>query len=381
MNPGLYIHIPFCKSKCHYCDFYSQTSGVNRLPLLQAMVTEIRLEVAFLTDGRPVKPSLRTIYFGGGTPSLLNEDEFRLLFDAIESSYDTSCLQEVTLEANPDDLTPEYLHTLRSLPFNRISMGVQSLDDAALQRINRRHSANQAKQAVADCVEAGFTNISIDLMYGLPGQTVDQFRQTVQEALELPVSHISSYALSWEEGSVLYKLLQQGVLSQASDEMLEACYLELNRLLAEKGFRRYELSNFSLPGYESKHNSAYWDGTPYLGIGPSAHSYNGRVRRMNVASVESYVEGINTCNMLREEERLDENTRYNDFIMTRLRTTRGIDLSELERLFGLTKLNYCLNNAQKSLKNGFLVLEDNVLTLHEKGLFIADTICSDLMWA
>jgi oxygen-independent coproporphyrinogen-3 oxidase len=344
------------------------------------MVAEIHSEVAFLTGGKSVKPSLRTIYFGGGTPSLLNVDEFHLLFDAIWSSYDTSCLKEVTLEANPDDLTPEYLQGLRTLPFNRISMGVQSLDDAALHRINRRHTAFQAKQAVADCMAAGFTNISIDLMYGLPGQTVDQFRQTVQEAVELPVTHISSYALSWEEGSVLYKRLQQGVLKQASDEMLEACYLELNRLLAEKGFMRYELSNFAQPGYESKHNSSYWDGTPYLGIGPSAHSYNGNMRRMNVASVDRYVEGIVSGKAIREEELLDENTQYNDFIMTRLRTTQGIDLSELERLFGPSKRMHCLSNAQKSVKNGFLLHEDNGLRLHEKGLFIADTICSDLFW-
>jgi len=287
MDSGLYLHVPFCKSKCHYCDFYSQTALTYKKPLMQAMAAEIRAEAAFLSDE---KPSLHTIYLGGGTPSLLQPADFKLLFEAIESAFDTSRVQEVTLEANPDDLTFEYLQALRSLPFNRISMGVQSLDDTALQRINRRHSAEQAKQAVADCVAAGFTNISIDLMYGLPGQTLEQFIQTVQEALELPVTHISSYALSWEEGSVLYKLLQQGLLEQASDEMLEACYVELNHLLAAKGFRRYELSNFAQPGFESKHNSSYWDGTPYLGIGPSAHSYNGKVRRKNVASIDRYVE-------------------------------------------------------------------------------------------
>jgi len=377
MDAGLYLHIPFCKSKCHYCDFYSQTALTYKEPLIKAMVAEIGAEAAFLSDDRP---SLRTIYFGGGTPSLLQSTDFKLLFDAIESSYDTNRLQEVTLEANPDDITPEYLQALRSLPFNRISMGVQSLDDTALQRINRRHSAEQAKQAVNNCVAAGFTNISIDLMYGLPGQTLDQFKQTVQEALELPVTHISSYALSWEEGSVLYKQLQQGVLKQASDEMLEACYVELNHLLAEKGFRRYELSNFALPGFESKHNSSYWEGTSYLGIGPSAHSYNGSLRRMNVASIDSYVEGINAGKPIRDVESLDANTRYNDYIMTRLRTTGGILLRELERMFGVSKRYYCLLNARKSLLNGFLIYENDRLSLHEKGLFIADDICSDLIW-
>lgn len=377
MDAGLYLHIPFCKSKCHYCDFYSQTALTYKVPLIQAMAAEIRAEAAFLPDE---KPALRTIYFGGGTPSLLQPADLKLLFDAIDASFNTNRLQEVTLEANPDDLTPEYLEALRTLPFNRISMGVQSLDDAALQRINRRHSAEQAKQAVADCVEAGFTNISIDLMYGLPGQTLDQFKQTVQEALELPVTHLSSYALSWEEGSVLYKQLQQGLLKQASDEMLEACYVALNQLLAENGFRRYELSNFAKPGFESKHNSSYWDGTPYLGIGPSAHSYNGKVRRMNVASIDRYREGIETGKPVREEESLDANTRYNDYIMTRLRTTGGIFVRELEHLFGVSKRYYCLFNARKSLLNGFLTYENDRLRLHENGLFIADDICSDLMW-
>lgn len=341
------------------------------------MATEIRGETFFLAEKQP---ALRTIYFGGGTPSLLRPADFKRLFEAIDSSFDTSRVLEVTLEANPDDLTPEYLQALRLFPFNRISMGVQSLDDAALQRINRRHSAEQAKQAVMNCRAAGFTNISIDLMYGLPGQTVEQFVQTVHEALALPVTHVSSYALSWEEGSVLYKLLQQGLLEQASDEMLEACYVALNHLLAEKGFQRYELSNFALPGFESKHNSSYWDGTPYLGIGPSAHSYNGTVRRMNVASVDRYAEGIANGMPVREEELLDVNTRYNDYVMTRLRTTRGIVLKEIEFQFGLSKRDYCLENARKSLSNGFLIHEDGRLRLHEKGLFIADDICSDLMW-
>ncbi len=377
MESGLYLHVPFCKSKCHYCDFYSQTVSSNKEGLLDAMVAEIRSEADFLLRQ---KPSLRTIYFGGGTPSLLQVDDFNRLFDAIESSFDISCVEEVTLEANPDDLTPEYLQQLQSLPFNRISIGIQSLDDECLKRINRRHTASQAKQAVLDCKAAGFYNISIDLMYGLPGQSLEQFGRTVQEALTLPVTHISSYALSWEEGSILYQQLQKGLLTQASDEMLEACYFELNNLLMMHGFHRYELSNFALDGFESKHNSSYWNGTPYLGVGPSAHSYNGMVRRMNVASVDRYVEGISKGAPEREEEFLDVNTLYNDFVMTGLRTTKGIVVKELERLFGISKRYYCLHNARKSLLNGFLVYEDERLRLNEKGLFIADDICSDLIW-
>jgi len=377
-SSGLYIHVPFCKSKCHYCDFYSVTTLQKKQSLLEAIAFEIRQEASFLYEANP---GLRTIYFGGGTPSLLEEADFRLLFNAIESSYDLTDLQEVTLEANPDDLTPDYIQRLRSLPFNRISIGVQSLNDDELNAINRRHSADQAIQAVMGCKAAGFNNISIDLMYGLPGQTLESFCDTIELALSLPLTHVSSYALSWEEGSVLYHQLQHGVLKQASDEFLEACYHELNSLLLCYGFNRYELSNFSLPGYESKHNSSYWEGLSYLGVGPGAHSYNGMERRVNVPSIDQYIEGIRQDVPVRESELLDLNTRYNDFIMTRLRTTRGVLVREIERLFGISKRYYCLYNARKSLKNGLLIYENDRLRLDDKGLFIADSICSDLIWA
>lgn len=377
MKAGLYLHVPFCASKCHYCDFYSVTALGKRQEVVEAMVKELQVEARFLGAG---KPALRTIYFGGGTPSMLQADEFAKLFKAIEGTYDLNGLEEVTLEANPDDLSPDYLAMLRHFPFNRLSIGIQTLDDEGLKRINRRHTAAQAKQAVLDSVAAGFTNFSIDLMYGLPGQTLEQFAKTLDEALALPVTHVSSYALSWEEGSVLYQELLQGRLQQAPDDELEACYKVLNKTLSDHGFHRYELSNFAKPGYESKHNSAYWDGSNYLGIGPGAHSFNGEVRRYNVPSIDRYVKGLQTGMPARETEWLDVNTRYNDFIMTGLRTTKGILVRELERLFGMSKRYYCLLNARKSLQNGFLVYEDEHLRLDEKGLFIADDICSDLIW-
>lgn len=377
MEAGLYLHIPFCTSKCHYCDFYSVTALSRKGEIVEAMVKELQTETGFMGSS---KPALRTIYFGGGTPSLLQAEDFTRLFNAIKASYDLSSLEEVTLEANPDDLSPEYLAMLRQFPFNRLSIGVQTLDDAGLKRINRRHTAAQAKQAVLDSRAAGFTNISIDLMYGLPGQTAELFRQTVNEALALPVTHVSSYALSWEEGSVLYKELKQGRLQQAPDELLEAAYFELNAVLAAHGFQRYELSNFAKPGYESKHNSSYWNGTSYLGIGPGAHSYNGVLRRFNLPSIDQYLEGMRRGEPARELEWLDSNARYNDFIMTSLRTSKGILVKELEKLFGVSKRYYCLYNARKNLKNGFLVYEDESLRLDEKGLFIADDICSDLIW-
>ena len=344
---------------------------------MEALSLEIRREAVFLSSE---KPQVRTIYFGGGTPSLLDASEFSRLFDAISDTYNIAACEEITLEANPDDLTSEYIQQLRQFPFNRISIGVQSLNDKELKLINRRHTASEAMEAVRLCKTGGFDNISIDLMYGLPGQTSESFEQTVCQALTLPVTHISSYALSWEEGSVLFHKLKKGVLKEASDEWLETCYFRLNRWLQSAGFIRYELSNFSLPGYESRHNSSYWNGTAYLGVGPGAHSYNGVERRYNEPSIDAYLKGIHSGNPARKTEILDDNTNYNDFVMTRLRTTNGILMAELERLFGVSKKNYCLSNAKRSLDNGLLVYENDRLKLDDKGLFIADAICSDLIW-
>lgn len=379
MNPaGLYLHIPFCKTKCHYCDFYSDTNMSWKNDFVKALANEMKMETGFLND---VKPAIRTIYFGGGTPSLLDENDFSKIFSAISENFDISMCNEITMEANPDDLSTEYVEMLKKFPFNRISIGIQSLNDNELVAINRRHNANQAKEAVFTCHKAGFDNISIDLMYGLPGQSIESFGQTIDMAMKLPVKHISSYALSWEEGSVLYSKLQKGELKQASDEFLETCYFQLNSILMSRDFLRYELSNFSLPGYESKHNSSYWDGTYYLGLGPGAHSYNGIVRRVNISSVKKYISGVSSGIPVRETELLDLNDKYNDFIMTRIRTTGGVLMQELEHLFGISKRYYCMSNARKSLKNGLLIYENNCLKLDVKGLFVADSVCSDLIWA
>jgi len=374
---GLYIHIPFCKSKCFYCDFFSVSQVGRKKELVEALILELKTETSFLGAQRP---ALHTIYFGGGTPSLLEKDDFAIIFATIEANYDLSCCEEITLEANPDDLNLDYIRMLREFPFNRISIGVQSFLDKELAAINRRHTAGQAAEAIENCKKLGFDNISLDLMYGLPGQTLDSFRTSIDIALKLPVTHISSYALSWEEGSVLYKKREQGLLVQTEDEILETCYFELIHKLKAKNFSPYELSNFSLPGFESKHNSSYWFGVPYLGIGPGAHSYNGAVRKMNVRSIDQYISGVTKGVASREEEVLDAEDKYNDFIITRLRTSIGFDLKELSQLFGQNRQDYCLQNAAKSLQNGFLTLEDNHLRLQEKGYFIADSIMSDLFW-
>ena len=343
---------------------------------LNALQQELRNEPVFLGTERPV---LRTIYFGGGTPSQLSFEEFERIFDAINAYFDLSACEEITLEANPDDLTENYIAGLRQLPFNRISIGVQSFDDGELMAINRRHSARVAEEAIRECSRQGFDNISLDLMYGLPGQTVESFEKSLQVALNLPVKHISSYSLSWEEGSVLYAKLQSGALKQADEDFSEACFFLMKDMLEAAGFEYYELSNFALRGFASKHNSSYWDGSRYLGVGPGAHSYNGSVRRFNPPSLKRYVEGIREGSDFRETEELDASTRYNDFIITRLRTMQGLDLRELLAEYGSAMEAYCMKNASKSLRNGMLEQVGDRLRLTRKGLFVSDSVMSDLL--
>lgn len=340
------------------------------------MLLELSVEPVFLGTERP---ALRTIYFGGGTPSQLTFDEFSQIFASIEAHFDLSECEEITLEANPDDLTPSYVEMLRHFPFNRISIGVQSFDDVELRAINRRHGASAAAEAILECSRQGFGNISLDLMYGLPGQSVESFLVSVKQAVSLPVQHISSYSLSWEEGSVLYSKLQSGELKQASEEISEACFFGMKEVLEMAGFEHYELSNFALEGFRSKHNSSYWNGSHYLGVGPGAHSYNGNVRRFNPSSLKRYIEGVRQRSDFRETEELDASTQYNDFIITRLRTMQGMNLPELSIKFGSEKLAYCLVNAALSRRNGTLEQFGDWLRLTRKGLFISDAVMSDLL--
>jgi oxygen-independent coproporphyrinogen III oxidase len=375
--PGLYIHIPFCKSKCFYCDFFSVSQLSRKAEWLDALLEELKREPAFLGMGKPV---LHTVYFGGGTPSVLTKEDFERIFSVIDEYYEMRYCEEVTVEANPDDLTLSYLGMLRQLPIDRLSIGVQTLDNTELKAINRRHTAEQVVEVLENCARLNFDNVSIDLMYGLPMQTFESFQRTLNKALSFPVKHISSYALSWEEGSVLFHKLQKGELQSATDELLEACYFELVDKLEVAGFHQYELSNFARDGYKSKHNSSYWDGSYYLGVGPGAHSYNGIVRRFNQPSIGKYISGIRLYTSFRETEMLDENTKYNDFIITRMRTIKGMDLNELAELFGAAKLNYCCENAKKMLSDGRLCMDGNRLKLTRRSFFISDSMLSDLLY-
>jgi len=374
---GIYIHIPFCKKRCAYCDFFSSTNSEAKDLYIEAVCKELEIRRNYLQNEK-----IETIYFGGGTPSQLNAEDFKKIFQTLqlpspcgEGSGVRSCA-EITLEANPDDLTPEYIDSIRDLPFNRISLGVQSFNDKELTFLNRRHNAETAIQAIKQLQQKGFDNISIDLMYGLPGQTEVDWRKTLAQAKALSVQHISAYHLIYEEGTPLYNSLQKGLIRPLDEELSVRLFEMLMNELAEAGFEHYEISNFAQPDYRSKHNASYWNGTHYLGVGASAHSYNGWSRQWNVASIQKYIESQSPENI----EIIDEKTAYNDFILTRLRTKEGIDITELISLFGEEKKVYCLRQAQKHLDNQYLELCGNRIFLTKKGIFISDGIMGDLFF-
>jgi len=366
---GVYIHIPFCKQRCSYCDFFSSTQDRRIEQYIEALCDELQERKGYLND-EPVE----TIYFGGGTPSVLSISDFAKIFDALHSIYGENKNREVTLEANPDDLSRDYLPTIKSFPFNRISLGVQSFDDRELKLLNRRHDSQSAIRAVELLQKEGLKNISIDLMYGLPGQDRKTWEHTLRQAIDLQVQHISAYHLTYEEGTPLHERLKKGRITPVDEEMSNRMFDILIDTLTTAGFEHYEISNFARPGFQSCHNTSYWTGTHYLGVGASAHSYNGFSRRWNNKTLmpDYWISGF-------EVEILDEKTKYNDFIITRLRVMKGINLNELTSLFDESQKQYCLQQAQKHIANGWLQLDDNCLRLTRKGIFISDGIMSDLM--
>nr|WP_129729495.1 radical SAM family heme chaperone HemW [Parabacteroides goldsteinii] len=372
---GLYIHVPFCAKRCLYCDFFSNTEMKYKEPYVTALIRELEIRKDYIGN-----EPLETIYFGGGTPSQLQATDFERIFDAIQRLFDTSGCKEVTLEANPDDMTPEYVTGLRRFPFNRISMGVQSFKAEDLRFLNRRHDREQALRAVELCKENDLANISIDLIYGLPGQTLKEWESNLDMAIRLDIPHISAYHLIYEEGTALYKLKEAGKISPVEEEVSVSLFTSLIDRLTANGYLHYEISNFARPGMISRHNSSYWTGKKYLGAGPSAHSYNGESRQWNVSSLPAYIRRIESGSPEVEVEELDINTRYNDFIITGLRTMWGVNLTEIQGQFGNDKLIYCQKQATPYLKQGLLIEKDATQTLSRNGIFISDSIMSDLLW-
>jgi len=372
---GIYLHIPFCKTRCIYCDFYSTTRSELITRYIHALCNELKMRKEYLKEEK-----IETVYFGGGTPSQLGEEDFQQIFKAIQKHYGLEDCREITLEANPDDMTPEYVASLRSLPFNRVSMGVQSFKEEDLRFLNRRHNREQALRAVELCKENGLSNISIDLIYGLPGQNVKEWEANLDTTIRLDIPHISAYHLIYEEGTALYKLKEAGKISPVEEEVSVTLFTSLIERLTANGYQQYEISNFARPGMLSRHNSSYWTGRKYLGIGPSAHSYNGISRQWNISSLPAYLRGIDSGSPDIEVEELDLNTRYNDFIITGLRTMWGVSLVEIQRQFGKEKLAYCQKQAAPYLKQGLLIQKGETLLLSREGIFISDGIMSDLLW-
>ncbi len=374
MPTGIYIHIPFCKSRCIYCDFYSTTLPASwQLPYVEAIGREMQLRA-------PLPNSVDTLYIGGGTPSRLTAEALQCLFHRL-GVLSLSPQAEVTIEANPDDVTPEWVALLKQTPVNRISMGVQSLDDSILRTLRRRHTAEQAQQAVALLQDSGYTNLSLDLIYGLPGQSPAQFESDVRRLLGLGIPHLSAYALQYEEGTPLWQMLRQEEVKEADEELSLACYESLIDLTAEAGFEHYEISNFARPGYRSRHNASYWQGTPYIGLGAAAHSYDGlRTRSSNPSDLRAYIKAIQAGTLPLTSETLTDGERYDERIMLSLRTAQGIDLRQLQHDFGPSRRQYCERMARPHLLRGTLQrTTDETLRLTRRGLFISDSIISDLM--
>ncbi len=370
---ALYIHIPLCASRCYYCDFYSSTYKGNRGELIDALCKELTLRKDYL-KGEPI----RTIYFGGGTPSQLSIHELETVLNNIYKIFNCDT-EEITIEANPEDLTVSYLHDLSRLPFNRLSIGIQSFHDEELKNINRRHTSQIAIDAVHNAQEAGFSNISIDLIYGLPNQTMASWTDNIEHAIALNVPHISAYSLTFEEKSILTKKLEKGEIKEIDEELSLNMFKTLRERLTHAGILPYEISNFARPGFESKHNSSYWDGTPYLGIGPSAHSFDGENRQWNIANTRKYIDNITNGTPYFEIEKLTEKDHFNEFILTGLRRSKGISLNKMRDRFMEEYTLKFLQAAKTFGVDGHLVQQGDRIFLSEDGIFISDFILSDLM--
>lgn len=369
---GIYIHVPFCIKRCTYCAFYSTTQGKKeRGAFVRALIQEMK--------ARPSHRPISTLYFGGGTPSQLDTEELQEVFQALHVLYNIEEGAEITFEANPDDLTPELAALLVHLGVNRVSLGVQSFDDAMLRTLNRRHDAQQAQHAVELLHQAGIHNVSIDLIYGLPGQTYEAWEKDIQMALSLDIQHLSSYALSYEPGTVLYQKRKLGKVKEADEELSLRMFRTLIQRCDSAGLSQYEISNFARPNQESRHNSSYWKGTPYMGFGPSAHSYDGlRTRRHNIDSLARYTNRQEE-DAPHELEVLSETELHNEMIMLSLRTRKGISLQVFRERFGNKAENDLRHAAQPYIDKAWLAQENDRLEFTSEGIFVSDYVMTDLM--
>jgi oxygen-independent coproporphyrinogen-3 oxidase len=371
---GIYLHIPFCKQACHYCDFHFSTSLKYKDELLQALVKEIQLQKNYLQG-----QTISTIYFGGGTPSILEASDINLLLDTITGLHTVTTDAEITLEANPDDLDKLKLQALRQTPVNRFSIGIQSFFDDDLQWMNRVHRANEAEASVKRAQDSGFENITVDLIYGYPLLTDQKWKHNLDKVFELAVPHVSAYSMTVEPQTALASFIRNKKQPAMNEQQSAAQFLMLMDAMQIQGFEHYEISNFCRPGHYSRHNSNYWRGVPYLGIGPSAHSYNGDIRQWNIANNAKYMQSIGDNTLPAEIEELTESNRLNEYIMTSLRTVWGLDLDYLNAIAGGTAA-ILAKEAVSFLEREWITQKDNKIYLTQTGKLYADHIAAELFF-
>ncbi len=372
---GIYVHIPFCKSRCSYCDFYSSTYQGNREVLIQNICQELVEQKNFFLNNEIIK----TIYLGGGTPSLLNNKDLNQIFETIKNNF-TLDLEEVTLEANPDDLSIKKISELKQFPINRLSIGVQSFFDKDLLFINRRHTAQQAIHAIKRCQDNGFENVSIDLIYGLPNQTLENWGENIETAISLNVPHISAYHLTFEGGTKITRQRDSGLFKEIDEDLSFEMYRLLIKKLTKANIYQYEISNFAKYGFESKHNSSYWNETPYLGVGPAAHSFNGKIRRWNISNSRLYLQLRKEHKIFYETENIDTQTRYNDLIITSLRTIKGLNFNKFIKTFDKDIISYFEKEISRFTTSGDIIFKEGFYALSEIGIFKSDYIIEKLLW-
>ena len=371
---GIYIHIPYCKKLCFYCDFYHIVSQDDNAAFIDALLKETFLKKDYL-GGETVS----TIYLGGGTPSVFTVKELESILNQIYLDYNVTADCEITIELNPDDIRPEYLAGLKNLKINRISLGIQSWRDSDLKMLNRRHDSSQAEYALKEILKTGFENVTIDLIYGIPGMSLKEWESNLDFSFSFGIKHLSAYHLTFEKGTVFGKMLEQGTISEIDENESAAQFNLLIQKAESAGFIHYEISNFGKPGYFSIHNSNYWKQVKYLGLGPSAHSFNGYSRQWNVRNLKGYIKAVNSGKQYFESEELDTRTRFNEYMMTSLRTMWGIDLEYVEKMFEKEGYDYVINLSGKFKNYGLMKQEKNSLILTNQGKLISDNIISEFM--
>lgn len=370
---GVYIHIPFCKSYCSYCDFYSITDNSLKEALVQALIREASLRASYL-EGEPAE----TVYIGGGTPSLLDAAVTEALLQAVRENFRIADNPEITVEVNPDDVSEGYFASLRKIGVNRISFGLQSWNDKRLRYLGRRHDAAQSAIAMDLAFREGFVNVSVDLIFGVPGMTVADLKSDLDKTFEFPVTHLSAYHLTVEEGTKFGRMKKQGKLIETDEETSVAMFSLLGSFCRDQGFIHYEISNYAKEGFISRHNSSYWRQVPYIGLGPSAHSFDRRSRQWNVSDVKKYIKAVESGAIPARREELDRLTVFNEYVMTSLRTMWGIDLQHVEEHFDKELHDYLVNLSGKYIGYGLMKREKNTLVLTDQGKMISDNIMREL---